>query len=113
MLILQCMGAGEGCGAAMLSCLVPTLFFPQDSLILFQPLHSENITGAHEQHSAAVQAAVVSVREHPKMWHGISESLWMHPYWHSPEEEHQGTALPQPQEHPWAAGCHIPPALPA
>lgn len=92
----------------MLSCLVLTLLFPQGSLILFQPLHSENIAGANEQQSTAVQAAVVTLREHPKIWHGVSESLWIHPYCHSPEEAHQGTALPQPQEHPWAAGCPHP-----
>lgn len=40
------------------------------------------------------------------------ESLWMDPYCHSPEEEHQGTALPQPQEPPWAAGCPHPTSIP-
>lgn len=52
---------------AVLSCLVPTLLFP---LILSQPLHSENTAGANEQQSTAMQAAVVSLREHPEMWHG-------------------------------------------
>lgn len=94
--ILQGMGAGEGCAAAMLSCLVPTLLFPQDSLILFQTLHSENVAGANEQQSTAVQAAVVSLR----MWNGVFGPLWMRPCCHSPEQAHQGTALPQPQEFP-------------
>lgn len=39
------------------------------------------------------------------------ESLWIHPYCHSSEEAHQGTALPQPQEHSWAAGCPNPTSI--
>lgn len=65
------MGAGEGCGAAMLACLVPTLLFPQGSQTLSQPLLSEIIAGAKEQQSTAVQPAVVSLRERPEMWHGV------------------------------------------
>lgn len=48
---------------------VPTLLFPQDNLL--QPLHSENTAGANDQQSTAVQAAVVSLREQPKVGCGV------------------------------------------
>jgi len=38
----------------------------------------------------SVHATVVSLREHPEMWHGVCEPLWMHPYCHHTKEAHQG-----------------------
>lgn len=55
-----------------------------------------------------VHAAVVSLREHSKMWHGVCEPFWVHPYCHPSEEAHWGTALLMLQEPPQDIGCSHP-----